>query len=102
MIFNRESDAYYVDAPAARDVEIHAVVTCIDADTWLTQALSADELTDGRTVAEVVVGQVEFADVVVLTEPERTTMAVLKRLAPQSRITVGNCNLEMALQHLEP
>jgi G3E family GTPase len=92
----------YVEGPAARDVEIHAVVACIDADTWLTQALGSDELTDGRTIAQVVVCQVEFADVVVLTEPERTALAVLKRLAPQSRITVGNRNLEMALQHLEP
>jgi G3E family GTPase len=92
----------YIDGPAARDVEIHAVVDCIDADTWVAQALGDDELEDKRTVAQVVVGQAEFADVLVLTEPERTTLAVLKRLAPRSRITVGTRNLEMALQHLDP
>jgi G3E family GTPase len=93
--------AGYIDGPAARDVQIHAVVACIDADTWLTEALGDDELNDGRPNAQVVVGQAEFADVVVLTEPERTTLGVLKRLAPRSRITVGNRNLEMALQHLD-
>ena len=68
----------YIDGPAVRDVEIRAVVACIDADTWLTQTLGNEELDDGRTVAQVVVGQAEFADAVVLTEPERTTLAVLK------------------------
>lgn len=92
----------YIDGPAARDVEIRAVVACIDADMWLTQTLGDEELDDGRTVAQVVVGQAEFADVMVLTEPERTTLAVLKRLAPRSRITVGTRNLEMALEHLDP
>jgi G3E family GTPase len=94
--------AGYPDGPAARDVEIRAVVACIDADSWLTQALGDEELDDGRTVAQVVVGQAEFADAVVLTEPERTTLAILKRLAPRARITVGTRNLQMALDHLDP
>jgi G3E family GTPase len=94
--------AGYLDGPAARDVEVRAVIACIDADTWLTQALGHEELDDGRTVAQVVVGQAEFADAVVLTEPERTTLAVLKRLAPTARITVGTRNLAMALDHLDP
>ena len=91
----------YPDGPASRDVEIRAVVACVDADRWLTQALGAAELDDGRTIAQVVVGQAEFADAVVLTEPERATLAVLKRLAPRSRITVGTRNLERALRHLD-
>jgi G3E family GTPase len=94
--------AGYLDGSAARDVEVRAVIACIDADTWLTQALGHEELDDGRTVAQVVVGQAEFADAVVLTEPERTTLAVLKRLAPTARITVGTRNLAMALDHLDP
>jgi G3E family GTPase len=92
----------YIDGPAARDVEIRAIVVCIDTHTWLTDALGEAELDDGRTVAQVAVGQAEFADVVVLTEPELTTLAVLKRLAPRSRISVGTRNLEMALHHLHP
>jgi G3E family GTPase len=50
----------------------------------------------------VVVGQAEFADVLVLTEPESKTLSALRRLAPRARITVGTDWLEMALDHLEP
>jgi G3E family GTPase len=94
--------AGYVDSPAARDVRIAAVVTCIDSVSWLGQALGDAELDDQRTVAQVVVGQAEFADVLVLTEAEPTTLAVLRRLAPRARITVGLRRVEMALRHLEP
>jgi G3E family GTPase len=92
----------YADGPAARDVAVHAVITCVDADRWLTEALGEHELDDGRTVAQVVVGQAEFADVLVPSHPEATTLAVLRRLAPRARITVGTDRLEMALAHLEP
>jgi G3E family GTPase len=91
----------YIDGPAARDVYTDAVVTSVDAANWLTQAVGDDELGDGRTVAQVVVGQAEFADVLVLTKPESKTLSVLRRLAPRSRITVGTDWLEMALNHLE-
>jgi G3E family GTPase len=93
--------ADYRDGPAARDVAIAGVITCIDSTVWLGQALGDDDLADGRTRAQVVVGQAEFADVLVLTEPERILLAVLRRLAPRSRITVGTDRIEMALAHLE-
>jgi G3E family GTPase len=92
----------YIDEPAARDVRVDAVVSSIDTPSWLNQALGDDELDDGRTVAQVVVGQAEFADVLVLTEPQSKTLSVLRRLAPRARITVGTDWLEMALNHLEP
>jgi G3E family GTPase len=92
----------FTDGPAARDVEIAAVITCVDATTWLPQALSDDELPDGRTVAQVVVGQAEFADALVLTSPDPRTLDVLRRLAPRARITVGVDRLELGLSHLEP
>ena len=92
----------FADGPAARDVEIAAVVTCVDSATWLGRALGDDALNDGRTVAQVVVGQAEFADVLVLTTPEPTTLAVLRRLSPRARITVGVEHVEQALAHLEP
>ncbi len=92
----------YLDGPAARDVEIAAVFTCVDTGNWLARALGDEELGDGRTVAQVVVGQAEFADVLVLTEPDAAILAVLKRLAPSSRITVGSEHVEMALTYLEP
>ena len=60
-----------------------------------------DELPDGRTLAQVVVGQAEFADLVVLDHPEPVTLAVLRRLAPRARITVGRTRVELALAHLD-
>lgn len=92
----------YIDGPAARDVQVAAVLTCVDAQRWLKQALGAGELDDGRTIAQVVVGQAEFADVLVLTHPEPTTLAALRRLAPRARITVGVDRVEMTLAHLDP
>jgi len=71
----------YVDGPAARDVCIDAVVTCVDTAKWLNQALGDAELDDGRTVAQVVVGQAEFADALVLTSPDPKTLSVLRRPA---------------------
>jgi G3E family GTPase len=92
----------YIDGPAARDVRIDAVVTCVDSADWLGQAVGDDDLDDGRTVAQVVVGQAEFADALVLTEPDRATLATLRRLAPRSRLTVGTGRVETALDSLEP
>jgi G3E family GTPase len=92
----------YIDGPAARDVYIDAVVTSIDASTWLSQALGDTELDDGRTAAQVVVGQAELADLLVLSDPEPKTLAVLRRLAPLARITVGTDRVGLALDNLEP
>lgn len=92
----------YVDGPASRDVEIEAVIASLDAAVWLQQSVGDDELPDGRTVAQVVVGQAEFADMLVLNAPDATTLAVLRRLAPRARITVGPDRVELALAHLEP
>jgi G3E family GTPase len=91
----------YADGPAARDVMIAGVVTYVDTSDWLTQALGDDELADGRTVAQVVVGQAEFADLVVLNHPEPVTLAVLRRLAPRARTTTGLDRVELARMHLE-
>lgn len=92
----------YLDGPAARDVQIEAVIACLDAAVWLQQSVGDEELPDGRTVAQVVVGQAEFADMLVLDAPDATTLAVLRRLAPRARITVGTDRVELALAHLEP
>lgn len=92
----------FLDGPAARDVQIAAVVTTIDSTAWLGEALGAEELADGRTVAQVAVGQADFADVLVLTCPEPTTLDVVRRLAPAARITVSTDRVEQCLAHLEP
>jgi G3E family GTPase len=82
-------------------VVIAGVVCCVQTVDWLGQALGDDELSDGRTVAQVVVGQAEFADLLVLNHPDPATLAVLRRLAPRARITVGVDRVEMALAHLD-
>ena len=91
----------YFDGPAARDVVIAGVVDCVQTADWLGQALGDEELSDGRTVAQVVVCQAEFADLLVLNHPDPATLAVLRRLAPRARITVGIDRVEMALAHLD-
>lgn len=88
-----------VDGPAARDVRIAAVLTGIDARTWLMAATGDDALDelgwawadDDRTIAQLAVGQVEFADALVVTGSEAVDPldrarlgAVLSRLIPQA------------------
>jgi G3E family GTPase len=90
----------YVDGPAALDVSIAAVVTCVDASAWLSQALGDAQLDDGRTRAQVVVGQAEFADVAVLNRADPFVAAVLRRLSPRARIRVGADGIEHALGNL--
>lgn len=85
------------DRPAAEVVAIDAVVTVLDAATWLADATGDDTLADRdlrgapddeRTVAHLALSQVEFADVLVLagTAPDAwiaaKTGAVLERVAP--------------------
>ncbi|BBY23517.1 ribosome hibernation factor-recruiting GTPase MRF [Mycobacterium stomatepiae] len=91
----------YADGPAALDVAIAGVVTCVDSRTWLHRALGDAVLRDGRTMAQAVIGQAEFADLLVLNRPEPVTLAVLRRLAPRARITVGLERVETALANLE-
>lgn len=88
----------YADAPAAADVRIDAVIACVDVGSWLTHA-GGDETVveaglvtedaDERTLAQVVVGHVDFADAIVAhgTARSRTwddgrTFAALRRLNP--------------------
>jgi G3E family GTPase len=92
----------YIDGPAARDVVIAGVVTCIDDTDWLSQALGEDELADGRTVAQVVVGQAEFADVLVLTRSEPVLLAVCRRLAPRAQVITTGEAADSALRTLWP
>jgi G3E family GTPase len=91
----------YEDGPPSRDVSIEAVINCLETTRWADDAMGDAELRDGRTIAQVLIGQAEFADVQVLTAPEPRTLAVLRRLAPRARITVGTQRLEMALAHLD-
>lgn len=82
---------------AVDDARIEAVVTVVDLPTWLADAGGDEMLTerglpgspdDERTVAQLAVGQVEFADALVLSGDDTDhwntvrTHAVLDRLAP--------------------
>ncbi|MGW4121180.1 ribosome hibernation factor-recruiting GTPase MRF [Nocardia sp. NPDC004711] len=89
-----------VDGPAGRSVRVDTVLTCVDARDWLADAIGDETLSerghataeDERTVAQLAVGQVEFADALVvfdgdadLLDRERTA-AVLARLAPRAPV----------------
>lgn len=87
-----------IDGAVSRDVRIDAVIDCLDAETWLADATGDDALAergvvassdDDRTLAQLVVGQVDYADALVVTAGsavdgwERTKLsAVLARIAP--------------------
>lgn len=90
-----------LDGPASRDVRVDAVLTCVDAATWLTDATGDDDLADRglavtaddeRTVAQVVVGQVEIADALVVAGrgsdgwSQARLHAALTRLVPTAPI----------------
>ncbi|GAA3661139.1 G3E family GTPase [Lentzea atacamensis] len=73
------------------EVDVEAVITVVDSATWLSDATGGDTLADRgmraaegdeRTVAQVVVGQAEFADALVLTGDDPVLNAVLDRLTP--------------------
>ena len=73
-------------------VRVEAVITVVDRATWLADATGGDLLADrglsaapgdDRTVAQLVVGQAEFADALILTgPPDERVNAVLDRLNP--------------------
>lgn len=93
----------YPDGPAALDVGIEAVISVVEAESWLAQALSDDTFDDDRTVAQIVVDQAEFADVVLLAgRPDRSTIEVLRRLTPRGRLTSHTDRLETLLGSLGP
>jgi G3E family GTPase len=89
------------DAPITDRVDLRGVITCIDAGSWLDDATGdltvgerglAELPDDERTVAQVAVGQAEFADVLVHTGTADAwqlarTDAVLERLAPAATRT---------------
>lgn len=87
-------------------LDIEAVIAVLDTATWLSDATGTVELTerglastadDDRTLAQVAVGQAEFADALILAGVPRNawtvarTNAVLDRLcptAPRTRVEV--------------
>ncbi|MEQ3550508.1 GTP-binding protein [Pseudonocardia nematodicida] len=90
--------------PVTDLVDLRAVVTVVDPDRWLDDASGDATLPerglstlpdDERTVAQLAVGQAEFADVLVTTRPTRRgddrITAVLDRLSPTApRLETGH------------
>jgi len=88
-------------APITDRLDLRGVITCIDAGSWLDDATGdltlgerglAELSDDERTMAQVAVGQAEFADVLVHTGTADAwqlarTDAVLERLAPAATRT---------------
>lgn len=116
----------FVDGPASRDVRIEATISCVTEHEWLDAATGDltlaeagfEQVDDDRTLAQVAVAQVSFADALVVAgcdpamrdawESARLT-AVLKRLAPQAPIMmelpqrqVGPALLERLLAAVGP
>lgn len=104
------------DAPVAAELAVRAVVGVLDVATWLDDAGGDDALAergaaltgdDDRTLAQVVVGHAECADVVVLSGRstdlwERARLdAVLDRVAPRARrVTAPGAGLTAVLADL--
>ncbi|WP_406266356.1 GTP-binding protein [Nocardia sp. NBC_00881] len=108
-----------LDGPAGRDVRVQAVLTCLDSAAWLADAIGDETLAerglayadDDRTVAQLAVGQVEFADVVFAVgavdmaggvQADRGKLAaVLARLAPGAPVAWVDNPSELTLTCVE-
>jgi G3E family GTPase len=104
-------------APITERVDLRGVITCVDTGTWLDDATGdatlaergAAELPDDeRTVAQVAVGQAEFADLIVHIGTADAwqlarTDAVLERLAPgATRTSLAALDARVLLTDLPP
>lgn len=104
--------------PVADVVTVQAVLTVLDAACWLADATGDQGLAqrrlavgpkDDRTVAQLAVGQVEFADAVVVVgatadvHTARRTDAVLDRLVPVApRARAARLDVEALLAAVPP
>lgn len=124
----------FVDGPAGLDVDIHATVVCVAEADWLDAAtgditlgeagllnrepsigddvpeseMISVEYDDDRTLAQVAVGQVAFADALVVSAADPAVrdnwasarlMAVLTRLAPKAPIILELPQRPMSSSH---
>ena len=94
-------------------IKVQAVVTVLDAGNWLADATSDQApidrllsagLDEDRTLAQLVVGQVEFADAIIVAgaaadlDTARRTDAVLDRLVPMApRVQATRLDVEALL-----
>lgn len=103
--------------PVTDAVRLRGVITVLDAGSWLADATGAQQVAerglarlpdDERTLAQLVVGQAEFADLLVhagTTHPgcRARTNAVLDRLAPLApRLPLALLDRRVLLDELPP
>ncbi|QKV72521.1 GTP-binding protein [Amycolatopsis sp. Hca4] len=93
------------DHPVSEDVDLRAVLTVVDCATWLADATGDDELADRnlqgspedeRTVAQVALSQVEFADVLVLAGAATDAWSAAKASAVLDRVAPSIPRVELA------
>ena len=104
------ADAFALDdgrgTPVSRYMKIDAMITLVDATTFLEDYASGDTLAargltvspkDERRVVEALVAQVELADVILITKVDLAdearlprVEAMLKKLNPRARVLRGN------------
>ncbi len=93
------------DHPVSEDVDLRAVLTVVDRATWLADATGDDELADRnlqgspedeRTVAQVALSQVEFADVLVLAGAAPDAWSAAKASAVLDRVAPSIPRVELA------
>lgn len=104
-------------APVTDAVDLRGVISVLDAGTWLADATGSEAVAerglaalpgDERTVAQLVVGQAEFADLIVHAGPAEPwllarTDAVLARLAPLApRLSSSELDGRVLLDRLPP
>ncbi|MGW3965333.1 ribosome hibernation factor-recruiting GTPase MRF [Amycolatopsis sp. NPDC005003] len=91
--------------PVSDDVDVRAVFTVVDCATWLADATGDDELADRnlqgspedeRTVAQVALSQVEFADVLVLAGAATDAWSAAKASAVLDRVAPSIPRVELA------
>ncbi|WP_410614807.1 ribosome hibernation factor-recruiting GTPase MRF [Amycolatopsis sp. lyj-109] len=93
------------DHPVGDDVDLRAVLTVVDCATWLADVTGDDELADRnlqgspedeRTVAQVALSQVEFADVLVLAGAATDAWSAAKASAVLDRVAPSIPRVELA------
>jgi G3E family GTPase len=93
------------ERPVGDDVDLRAVLTVVDCATWLADATGDDELADRnlqgspedeRTVAQVALSQVEFADVLVLAGAAADAWTAAKASAVLDRVAPSVPRVELA------
>lgn len=93
------------DHPVHDDVDLRAVLTVVGCATWLADATGDDALAernlqaspeDDRTVAQVALSQVEFADVLVLAGAATDAWGAAKASAVLDRVAPSTPRVELS------